>query len=171
VAPAGRSRARLIGAVLIGDFVHNLCDGFFIGAAFKGCGTDFGWKVAVATVLHEIPQELADYAVLTGSEVGMRPSSALLVNFLSGLSVMLGVLVINVSDVSNSAVGLLLAFGGGVYLYIAAVECMAKVLRLRLPARINLGCLSAFTVGAILIGLILLDHEHCVPEGGHAHGH
>jgi UTP--glucose-1-phosphate uridylyltransferase len=173
LAAQGRSRARLIGAGLIGACVHTLCDGCGIGAAFKGCGTSFGWKVAMATVLHEIPQELADYAVLTGSEVGMRPASALLVNFLSGLSVMLGVLVINLSEVSNSAVGLLLAFGGGVYLYIAAVECMAKVLRLRLPARINLGCLLAFTVGAILIGLILLDHEHCIPEdgSGHAHGH
>ena len=59
-------------------------DGFFIGAAFKGCGTSFGWGVAVATVLHELPQELADYAVLVGGEVGMSPVRALLANFLVG---------------------------------------------------------------------------------------
>jgi len=165
-----RSKARLIGAVLLGDFMHNLCDGFFLGAAFKGCGTGFGWGVALGTILHELPQELADYAILTGKSVGLSPKIALLCNFLSGLSVMLGCLIINLADVSNSAVGLLLAFGGGVYVYIAAVECMPRVHRLQLSPKNNGLCLLAFVVGTVIIGLILLDHEHCAP-GGHAHGH
>ncbi len=53
----------------------------FLGAAFKGCGGSFAMGVFLATVLHEIPQELADYAILTGSSVGMRPAMALLINF------------------------------------------------------------------------------------------
>ena len=51
-----RAKARLLGAVIIGDFFHNLCDGFFIGAAFQGCGNAFGWSVATGTILHELPQ-------------------------------------------------------------------------------------------------------------------
>ena len=51
-----RAKARLLGAVIIGDFFHNLCDGFFIGAAFSGCGNAFGWSVAAGTILHELPQ-------------------------------------------------------------------------------------------------------------------
>uniref|UniRef100_A0A7S2P8A9 Uncharacterized protein n=1 Tax=Zooxanthella nutricula TaxID=1333877 RepID=A0A7S2P8A9_9DINO len=156
-----RSRARVIGAVLIGDFFHNLCDGFCLGAAFKGCGAGFGWGVALATVLHELPQGLADYAILTGSLVRMSASWALLLNFLSGLPVIIGVLVMNLSDVADSAVGLLLAFGGGVYLYIAAVECMPKIHRLQLSVQTNGLCLLSFFLGALIIGLILLDHEHC----------
>jgi len=166
-----RSRVRLIAGVCVGDFFHNLCDGFFIGAAFKGCGTGFGWGVALGTVLHELPQEMADYAVLTGSSVGLSPPKALLFNFLSGLSVVLGVIIVNMSDVGDSAIGLLLGFGGGTYLYVAAAECLPKVHRLQLPARTHIACLFAFLVGATAIGLILLGHEHCVPDGGHAHGH
>ena len=66
-----RATARLVGAVVIGDFFHNLCDGFFIGAAFKGCGNAFGWSVAAGTILHELPQEVADFVILTGPDVGL----------------------------------------------------------------------------------------------------
>lgn len=168
------SRARVIGAVVIGDFFHNLCDGFFIGAAFKSCGASFGWGVALGTALHEIPQELADYAILTGTAVGMAPAKALFLNFLAGLSVILGVIVINATEVENSVTGLLLAFGGGTYVYLGAAECMPRVHHKQLSAKMHLLCMLAFMVGAVLIGLILLDHKHCVPDdgAGHAgHGH
>ena len=79
-----RVKARLLGAVLIGDFFHNLCDGFFIGAAFQVCGNAFGWSVATGTILHELPQEIADFVVLTGPGVSLSPVKALLANFASG---------------------------------------------------------------------------------------
>merc|ERR1739846_50481 len=103
--------ARVLSAVLIGDFLHNLCDGFFIAAAFKACGGSFGWGVVVGSALHELPQELADYAILTGSDVGWAPAKALLWNFLAGLSVLLGTIIINIVPVSDYITGLLLAFG------------------------------------------------------------
>merc|ERR1711957_96552 len=95
------TRARIIAGILVGDFFHNLCDGFFLGAAFSGCGSDFGWKVAIGTIAHEFAQELADYTVLTGPEAGLQPFMALVLNFLSGISVLLGtviVLSVKVSD-------------------------------------------------------------------------
>eukprot|EP00438_Fugacium_kawagutii_P008058 Skav223967 [mRNA] locus=scaffold3540:318598:319758:- [translate_table: standard] len=61
--------ARIVGAVIIGDFFHNLCDGFFIGAAFKGCGNSFGWSVVAGSIMHELPQEVADFVILTGKDV------------------------------------------------------------------------------------------------------
>jgi len=171
-----RARARLTGAVVVGDFFHNLCDGFFLGAAFKGCGESFGWGVAAATLLHELPQELADFAVLTGPEVALSHKVALMVNFVSGLSVLLGTIVILWSDVGDDAVGLLLAFGGGVYIHVGAVDCMPKMYNPNFSLRQRLACFSSFIIGAVAIGLILIGHEHCVPgaadgEGGHAHGH
>ena len=166
-----RSRARLLGAVLIGDFFHNLCDGFFIGAAFRGCGSTFGWGVAAGTILHELPQEVADFVVLTGPDVALTPWKALTANFISGLSVLLGSIIVLLAKVDDASVGLLLAFGGGVYLHIGATDCLPKMYNPQLTFQERLLAFGAFIIGAILIGLILIGHEHCVPEAGEGHGH
>ena len=149
------NKARLFAGVLIGDFFHNLCDGFFVAAAFEGCGKTFGWSVALATVLHELPQEIADYTILTGPVLAFHPIKALLANFLSGVSVILGAVVVLSSEVSNSDIGLLLAFGGGVYINIAATECMPRIYNEKLSLRVRACCFVAFIVGAVLIGLVL----------------
>lgn len=84
--------------------------------------------------------------------------------------------MLSMDDIEGQVTGMILAFGGGIYLQIGGVECMAKI---------NISCnkcslgfrlmsLTSFAVGAIAIGLVLLDHEHCVAEGAdpHAgHGH
>lgn len=162
-APPFSARARLIGGVLIGDFFHNLCDGFFVGAAFKGCGNSFGWTVAGSTIAHEIAQEFADYFILTGDVAKLHPAVALTLNFLSGLSVLVGVIFILDGDIPDEQIGLLLAWGGGVYLHIAATECMPKIYSPNLSIQVRGLSFFMFIVGAIAIGLVLLDHEHCVP--------
>jgi len=168
-AARAANKARVVGAVLIGDFFHNLCDGFFIAAAFKGCGGSFAWGVVVGTCLHELPQELADYAILTGGDVGFTPAAALAWNFGTGLSVLLGALIVQFAEISDSTIGLLLAFGGGTYVYLAATVCMPKISLLK-TSRENIAGLLAFVIGTVLIGLILLDHKHCAAHG-HGHGH
>merc|ERR1719316_1615285 len=105
-------RARLFMGVNLGDFFHNLCDGFFLAAAFEGCGSTFGWRVATGTILHEIPQEFADYVILTGPRMSLSPLKALMCNFISGLGVVVGaIIVLIIPDLENEAIGLLLAFG------------------------------------------------------------
>jgi len=158
------TRARLISGILIGDFFHNLCDGFFLAAAFKGCGESFGWTVLLGTIIHEIPQEIADYTLLTGPEVAWKPVKALLSNFVSGLGVVFGAVIILASEIGDGSTGLLLAFGGGVYLHVAATECMPRIYKGGLSPKVQVGSQMAFFVGAIVIGLVLIKHEHCVPE-------
>lgn len=166
-------KVRLIFAVAFGDLLHNLCDGFFVGAAFKDCSDSLAWSVTLATVLHEIPQELSDFMILTGPQVGLSKMMALVINFITGMSVLLGAVIVLASDVKESTTGLLLAFGGGVYLQIGCVECMPKMLDHSLSSKSKLSCVFAFIVGAVLIGLVLLDHKHCTSgEGGDGHsGH
>jgi len=154
---------RIFLGVNLGDFFHNLCDGFFVAAAFKGCGTKFGWTVATGTILHELAQELADYLILTGPRLAMSPVKALVCNFLAGLGVVVGAIIVLSLDIGNDAIGLLLAFGGGVYLHIGAVECMPRMYAKGLTPKSRIASVVAFIVGAIAIGLVLLDHEHCVP--------
>merc|ERR1719161_1161893 len=112
----------------------------------------------------------------------MKPLKALLCNFISGLGVVVGAVIVLVSDLENDAIGLLLAFGGGVYIHVGATECMPKMYAKELSPKARAAAVLAFIVGAVLIGLILLDHEHCVPpakpgeepvdpHAGHNHGH
>lgn len=164
-------KARLIFAICFGDFMHNLCDGFFVGAAFAECSSSMAWGIAIATILHELPQELSDYLILTGPQVGLSTLSALVINFVTGLSVILGAVIVLAMDVSSSATGLLLAFGGGIYLQIGCVECMPKMVNPALTPARKVACLFWFVIGAVLIGLVLLDHEHCIAEGGAHDGH
>jgi zinc transporter ZupT len=177
--PTIAKRMRILSGVLIGDFVHNICDGVFIASAFMGCGDSFGWGVAAASIYHEIAQEISDYFVLTSEDQGaLHPAIALGLNFLSGTGVLLGALVILAQDeVDNLVTGVLLAIGGGVYIQIGASECMVKVHKYGNTPGVRALGLFMFFFGAALIGLVLFDHEHCVPEvavgeeGGGGGGH
>mmetsp|Transcript_18944 Transcript_18944/g.44144 ORF Transcript_18944/g.44144 Transcript_18944/m.44144 type:complete len:119 (+) Transcript_18944:312-668(+) len=117
--------------------------------------------MALGTILHEIPQELADFVVLTGPEATLNPVVALALNFASGLSVLLGAVIVMAADIDNVATGLFLCFGGGVYLHLAATDLMPKIYNKSLTkAQRGLSFLF-FILGTVLIGLILIDHEHC----------
>ena len=74
-------------SVLMGDSIHNFCDGIIIAATFL---TDLrlGTVTALAIIAHEIPQEVGDYIVLLN--VGLSRNKALLDNAMSGLAAVVG---------------------------------------------------------------------------------
>src|SRR3989338_5571923 len=49
--------------ILWGDFLHNFIDGIIIALAFMA-GNTLGITATIAVLLHEVPQELADFCVL-----------------------------------------------------------------------------------------------------------
>lgn len=169
-------RTSAIVSVLLGDGFHNFADGCFIGAAFMSCDSAFGWSVALSTIIHEFAQEIADFFVLTGIG-GLKPLTALCCNFTSGFSVMFGVLIVIHSGISDILLGYILAFGGGIYIQIGATECMPRAFENLRDTKLTFKCLMMFIVGAVAIGLVLLDHKHCEIEGAEAaeghegHGH
>ncbi len=170
---SSRSR-RIIGGILIGDFMHNFCDGIFIGSAFYICGTSMGWVVASASVYHEIAQEISDFCVLTDPGQGnLRAWLALLLNFISGTGVILGAILALALNMTDFDTGMILAYGGGVYINIGATECMSRVYNAVSNLTLRFVWLLSFCVGAAAIGLVLIDHEHCsAGHGGHeGHGH
>ena len=167
------TQRRVFTGIILGDFMHNFCDGIFIGSAFALCGNTMGWSVTAATVYHEIAQEISDFVVLTDPKQGaLKPLMALGFNFASGLSVLLGVLVILSQDLSNLDTGMILAYGGGIYLQIAASECMPRIYKAATSVQLRFIGIFAFFLGALAIGLVLLDHKHCEAGGGHeGHNH
>jgi zinc and cadmium transporter len=74
-------------SVLLGDSIHNFCDGIIIAAAFL---TDvrLGVVTSLAIIAHEIPQEVGDYIVLLNA--GLSRRKALLYNAVSGLAAVVG---------------------------------------------------------------------------------
>jgi len=74
-------------SVLLGDSIHNFCDGIIIAAAFL---TDvrLGTVTSLAIIAHEIPQEVGDYIVLLNA--GLSRRKALLYNAASGLAAVFG---------------------------------------------------------------------------------
>jgi zinc and cadmium transporter len=74
-------------SVLVGDSIHNFCDGIIIAAAFLA-DTQLGIVTAMAVIAHEIPQEVGDYIVLLNA--GFSRARALLFNAISGMAAVLG---------------------------------------------------------------------------------
>jgi zinc and cadmium transporter len=77
-------------SILVGDGIHNFCDGVIIAAAFL-TDVKLGVVTTIAVVAHEIPQEAGDYIVLLNA--GFSRARALMFNALSGLAAVLGGLV------------------------------------------------------------------------------
>ena len=74
-------------SVLVGDSIHNFCDGIIIAAAFLA-DAQLGLVTSLAIIAHEIPQEVGDYIVLLNA--GFSRRKALFFNAVSGLAAVLG---------------------------------------------------------------------------------
>ena len=151
---------RLVLAVLVGDCLCNFADGVFVGIAISNCNASIAWAVIGITFYHEVAQELADYFLLT-SVGGLQPWWALLINFVTGSSVVLGGLLVLVFDFSNLGIGVLLGLGSGTYFYIASCECIPSVNSVAREPIDTVISMAMFSLGAIPIGLTLLGHVHC----------
>lgn len=131
---------------IIGDAVHNFLDGIVIGASFL-LNPLVGIASTVAIILHEIPQELSDIAILYYS--GMNRKKVILVNFLTALTSLFGVVLVFVMvDLVENFEKVALPFAAGQFIYLALSDLMPEIHK---KGRFFL----YFTkIGAILIGVI-----------------
>lgn len=109
--------------ILMADGLHNFIGGLAVGGAFV---VDIrvgivAWLVAAA---HEVPQELGDFGVLMHS--GWQRRSALLWNFASALTFLLGALVAY-AMAEHIEVAYLLPFAAGNFVYIAAADLLPEI--------------------------------------------
>jgi zinc and cadmium transporter len=119
-------------AVLLGDSVHNFCDGVIIAAAFLA-DTKLGIVTALAIIAHEVPQEIGDYIVLLNA--GFSRRKALLFNVLSGLAAVLGgVLGYFVVGPWEELFPYLLMVAASSFIYVALADLLPQ-LQQRLPLR------------------------------------
>lgn len=172
--PSRKVNYALVVAICGGDFVHNFTDGVVIAFSFLQCKSGSGWVIVASTIYHELAQEISDYFLLI-TRGGLTPTAALFANFASGFSILLGVITYMVTKPGPGDQGLMLAFGGGVYIYVAATEAARAVLS-KSPGQaapswgIKMLILLCYVLGAVAIGLVLLDHDHCAVTGGSDEG-
>lgn len=139
-------------AVLVGDSIHNFCDGVIIAAAFLA-DTHLGFVTAMAIVAHEIPQEVGDYIVLLNA--GFSRGRALLYNAISGLAAVLGgVLGYFVVGPWESLFPYLLVAASSSFVYVAVADLIPQLQR-RLPWRDTLAQLAWLGAGLALVSLLV----------------
>ncbi|OGE25441.1 hypothetical protein A3H85_03285 [Candidatus Daviesbacteria bacterium RIFCSPLOWO2_02_FULL_40_8] len=113
--------------ILLGDSLHNFIDGVAIAAAFL-TDPNLGILTTVAIAAHEIPQEFADFSILVSG--GMKKTKALLFNFLSGLTAILGGVVgFFFLDKISTLLPITLAFTAGMFIYIACSDLIPDLHR------------------------------------------
>ena len=111
--------------VLIGNGVHNFIDGVVVAASFIA-SPSLGIATTIAVVAHEIPHEIADYAILIRSK--LSPRNALIVNFLSGLTALVGVLAcFGFKSLVQAHLGWFLTATAGMFIYIAASDLIPEL--------------------------------------------
>ncbi len=148
---------------LVGDAVHNFLDGAVIATAFL-VDLPLGVATTIAVVVHEVPQELGDFAVLL--RAGMKPAKALLFNFGSACLAVLGALVVLALPVDAAAIEFYgLPIIAGAFLYIAAADLIPE-LHHHSQGREALAILVAFTVGlGLMYGLLVLEDSGLLRVG------
>lgn len=139
--------------VITADAVHNFIDGMIIAGSFL-VSIPLGVATTIAVILHEIPQEIADFGLLIHS--GLSKTKALLFNFLSALTAFLGAgLALAMSDVIEQFSILALAFTGGSFLYIAIADIVPELHKER---RLSYGIaqFASLLLGIALMALLLM---------------
>lgn len=134
--------------VLFSDGVHNFIDGVIIGTSFM-VSVPLGVATALAVILHEIPQEIGDFAVLL--HAGYSRKRALWLNFLSALTAVLGTLVaFALGKAGESFTTWILPIAAGGFIYIAMADLMPELHKTKIVKK----SILQFLVLALGVGLM-----------------
>jgi len=140
---------------LVGDALHNFIDGLVIAASYL-VSIPVGLATTSAVLLHEIPQEIGDFGVMLHG--GLSRTKALILNFLTALTAVLGViigLVLN-NFIDNIQMFILpIAIGG--FIYIAGSDLIPE-LHKETDIKRSIIQIITFILGVlIMLSLLLLE--------------
>lgn len=137
---------------LLGDGVHNFLDGMVIAATFF-VDMKLGFVTTLAVAFHEIPEEVAEFGVLIYA--GFSRVKALLLNFLSATTVILGGIVsFLLADLLGELLAPFLFFAVGLFLYVSASDFVPEIRKEQNLSK-SLGLLATFAAGIFFMWLVL----------------
>ena len=138
--------------ILIGNSVHNFCDGVVIAAAFL-VETRLGIATTVAIVAHAVPQQVGDFAVLIHS--GFSRTRAFTWNIAAGLATLAGAMAGYVALAGmEQALPIVLAVAAASLLYVAVADLIPSLHRRPEPME------TARQVLAIGLGVAIIAVMH-----------
>jgi zinc and cadmium transporter len=141
--------------VLFTDGFHNLIDGAIIGASFL-VSVPVGIATTLAVILHEIPQEIGDFAVLI--HAGYTKKRALLFNFLSALASVVGLAVVFIfGNIFENVALWCIPIAAGGFIYIAVADLIPELQKTK-NAKHSLIQLGIIMLGILsMLALLLLE--------------
>nr|CAD7438855.1 unnamed protein product [Timema bartmani] len=123
---------------LAADFTHNFTDGLAIGASYLA-GRNIGVVTTITILLHEVPHEIGDFAILIQS--GCSRKKAMYLQLTTALGAVTGTIISLLVEgtgecaslvyyilVCPAASGRILAFTAGGFIYIATVSVIPELL-------------------------------------------
>lgn len=136
---------------LVGDAAHNITDGILIAGSYL-VDTQLGIATTLAVILHEIPQEIGDYAILIYS--GYSKTRALLLNLLTATTAIVGAVAVLVLHNSMPDIErYLLPLVAGNFLYIAIADLLPE-LHKQTQMRHAVTQLAAAALGLLMMVLL-----------------
>lgn len=109
--------------ILVSDGIHNIADGVLVATAFMA-NTYLGIITAVSIFIHEVVQEISEFFLLR--EAGLSVPKALLQNFLTSGTIVVGALIGVLVSSTELITTALLGFAGGAFLYILLIDLIPK---------------------------------------------
>lgn len=109
---------------LAADFAHNFTDGLAIGASYLA-GNSIGIITTVTILLHEVPHEIGDFAILIKSGCSRRKAMGL--QLVTALGAIAGT-VLALLGSSGESSPWVLPFTAGGFIYIATVSVLPELL-------------------------------------------
>uniref|UniRef100_A0A1B6GY22 Uncharacterized protein n=1 Tax=Cuerna arida TaxID=1464854 RepID=A0A1B6GY22_9HEMI len=111
---------------LAADFTHNFTDGLAIGASYLA-GRNIGIVTTVTILLHEVPHEIGDFAILIQS--GCSRKKAMLLQLTTAVGALTGTVVsLCAKGFDAAATAWILPFTAGGFIYIATVSVIPELL-------------------------------------------
>ncbi|MGE5297743.1 MAG: ZIP family metal transporter [Acidobacteriaceae bacterium] len=135
---------------LVGDGVHNFIDGLIIAGTYA-IDINLGIATTIAVILHEIPQEIGDFAVLVYG--GFTPKKAILYNFYTALTAIAGTIVALTFKENENSLTILACLAIGSFFYVSMVDLIPHIQKQK---EHSLSPLVAFVLGIGVMLLLLL---------------
>lgn len=135
---------------LFADCFHNFTDGLAIGASFAA-GESVGVITTLTILLHEVPHEIGDYAILIQS--GVPPMKAIMLQLLTAVGALTGCVVslLAQGDSLSGSSAFILPFTAGGFIYIATVSVIPDILEGTSTLK-----QSVMEIVALLLGVLMM---------------